>query len=132
MPDPEDPKTTNSDFFLRGQEILSGGQRIHVAHMLEQQKRAQGIDPSSMEDYMSGFRYAAPPHAGAGVGLERIVMLILQLGNIRFASLFHRDPKSFPPKPPTPQIRHIEASTINPPWGESTPHGEKNFNPWRI
>ncbi|KAL6718633.1 aspartate--tRNA ligase dps1 [Lecanora helva] len=128
MPDPNDPKITNSfDLFLRGQEILTGGQRIHDAHMLEQQMKAQGVDPSTMEDYMAGFRYAAPPHAGAGIGLERIVMLILQLGNIRFASLFHRDPKSLPPKPPTPQLRHIEASTLHPPWGESTPHNEKQL-----
>ena len=128
MPDPDDSKITNSfDLFLRGQEILSGGQRIHDAHMLEQQMKTQGIDPSSMEEYMAGFRYGAPPQAGAGVGLERIVMLILQLGNIRFASLFHRDPKSFPPKPPAPQLRHIEASTLNPPWGESTPHDEKKL-----
>ena len=130
MPDPDDPKTTNSfDLFLRGQEILSGGQRIHDFHMLERQMKALGVDPSSMEDYMAGFRYAAPPHAGAGIGLERIVMLILQLGNIRFASLFYRDPKSFPPKPPAPQLRHIEASTLNPPWGESTPHAEKQLQP---
>ena len=48
-----------------------------------------------MEDYrvigMEGFRYPAPPHAGASIGLERIVMLVLQLGNTRFASLFHPD-----------------------------------------
>ena len=128
MPDPDDPKTTNSfDLFLRGQEILTGGQRIHDVRMLEQQMKDQGVDPSSMEDYMAGFRYAAPPHAGAGIGLERIVMLMLKLGNIRFASLFHRDPKSLPPKPPAPQLRHVEASTLNPPWGESTPDNEKQL-----
>ena len=130
MPDPNDSKFTNSfDIFLRGQEILSGGQRIHDSHMLEEQMKAQGVDPSSMEDYMMGFRYAAPPHAGAGVGLERIVMLMLQLGNIRFASLFHRDPKSFPPKPPAPELRHLNADTLNPPWGLSTPNKEKNLQP---
>ena len=130
MPDPDDPQITNSyDLFLRGQEILSGGQRIHDAHMLETQMKAQGVDPSSMEDYMAGFRYAAPPHAGAGIGLDRIVMLILQLGNIRFASLFHRDPKSLPARPDVPKLRHPEASTLDPPWGASTPHGEKELQP---
>ena len=34
-------------------------------------------------------------HGGGGVGLERIVMLFLKLGDIRWASLFPRDPKSF-------------------------------------
>ena len=44
----------------------------------------QGVDSSSMEDYMEGFRYAAPPYASAGIELERIVMLLIQLGNVRF------------------------------------------------
>ncbi|KAL1988041.1 hypothetical protein VTN96DRAFT_1072 [Rasamsonia emersonii] len=117
MPDPEDPRFTNSfDIFVRGQEIVSGGQRIHDPKMLEQSLRHIGVDPSVMEDYMEGFRWGAPPHAGAGVGLERLLMLILKLGNIRLASLFHRDPRSFPPKPPVFQLRHPESSTVAPPW----------------
>jgi nondiscriminating aspartyl-tRNA synthetase len=117
MPDPEDPQYTNSfDIFVRGQEIVSGGQRIHEPKMLEENMRRVGIDPVLMDDYMEGFRWGAPPHAGAGVGLERMLMLILKLGNIRLASMFHRDPKSFPPKPPITMLRHPEASTLEPPW----------------
>jgi aspartyl-tRNA synthetase len=117
MPDPEDPRFTNSfDIFIRGQEIVSGGQRIHDPRMLEESMRRSGINPDTMEDYLEGFRWGAPPHAGAGVGLERLLMLLLKLGNIRLASLFHRDPKSFPPKPPALLLRHPESSTIEPPW----------------
>lgn len=117
MPDPEDSRFSNSfDMFIRGQEIVSGGQRIHDPHMLEESMRRAGINPESMEEYMEGFRWGAPPHAGAGVGLERLLMLILKLGNIRLASLFHRDPKSFPMKPPVQQLRHPESSTVEPPW----------------
>ncbi|OKL59651.1 hypothetical protein UA08_05129 [Talaromyces atroroseus] len=117
MPDPHDSRFTNSfDMFVRGQEIVSGGQRIHDPTMLEENMRKAGINPSQMEDYVEGFRWGAPPHAGAGVGLERFVMLLLKLGNIRLASLFHRDPKSFPPKPPVVELRHPESSTIEPPW----------------
>jgi aspartyl-tRNA synthetase len=117
MPDPEDPRFTNSfDIFIRGQEIVSGGQRIHDPRMLEENMRRSGINPDMMEDYLEGFRWGAPPHAGAGVGLERLLMLLLKLGNIRLASLFHRDPKSFPPKPPALLLRHPESSTIEPPW----------------
>ena len=78
--------------------------------------KAQGVDPSSMEHYVDGFRYRAPPHAGAGIGLERIVMQMLQLGNIRFASLFHRDPKSLPAIPQVLQLPHPKDSTLDPPW----------------
>jgi aspartyl-tRNA synthetase len=46
---------------------------------------------------MCGCRYGAPPHAGFGVGLERVVMLFAGLDNIRKTSLFPRDPKRLTP-----------------------------------
>ncbi|RDX47067.1 aspartyl-tRNA synthetase cytoplasmic [Lentinus brumalis] len=96
MPDPENPRVCNSyDFFLRGEEILSGGQRVHFAPFLEERMKEAGIDPDSMKDYVDGFRWGCPPHGGGGVGLERVVMLFLKLGNVRWASLFPRDPRSF-------------------------------------
>lgn len=117
MPDPADDRYTNSfDIFMRGQEILSGGQRIHDSRFLEKRIKAQGIKPESMPEYLEGFRWGAPPHAGCGIGLERLTYLFLNLGNIRLASLFHRDPKSLPAQPPKLSLRHEEASTTNPPW----------------
>ncbi|KAH6680662.1 aspartyl-tRNA synthetase-like protein [Halenospora varia] len=117
MPDPTDDRFTNSfDIFMRGQEILTGGQRIHDAKFLEQRMKKKGIKPDSMTEYLEGFRWGAPPHAGCGIGLERLTYLFLNLGNIRLATLFHRDPKSLPAKPPVLALRHEEASTTNPPW----------------
>ncbi|KAF7718982.1 Aspartate--tRNA ligase [Penicillium ucsense] len=125
MPDPEDDKYTNSfDMFIRGQEIVSGGQRIHDANMLEENMRNVGINPDDMEEYMEAFRWGAPPHAGAGIGLERMLMLLLKVGNIRLTSLFHRDPKSLPAKPPVSTLRHPEASTVEPPWLERSRFAE--------
>ncbi|POS86849.1 hypothetical protein EPUL_001766 [Erysiphe pulchra] len=119
MPDPKDDRFTNSfDIFLRGQEIISGGQRIHDAKFLEKQMKKKGVRPDSMPDYMEGFRWGVPPHAGCGIGLERLTSLFLNLGNIRLASIFPLDPKSFPIKPQAIKLRHEEASTINLPWGE--------------
>ncbi|KAK4545673.1 hypothetical protein LTR36_002626 [Oleoguttula mirabilis] len=117
MPDPHNPEVTNSfDIFCRGQEILSGGQRIHDASMLIGRMEQLKTDPKSMEEYMSGFEWGAPPHGGGGIGLERILMLLLKLGDIRNATLFARDPKSLPYTPPVKQLRHPEASTLHPPW----------------
>ncbi|KNG44146.1 aspartyl-trna synthetase [Stemphylium lycopersici] len=117
MNDPNNPALTNSfDIFCRGQEILSGGQRIHDADMLLDKMRKLKVDPSSMEDYIQGFQWGAPPHGGGGIGLERILMLMMGLGNIRHASMFPRDPKSLPEKPVVKQLRHPEASTMHPPW----------------
>ncbi|KAI5779105.1 hypothetical protein EDC01DRAFT_621822 [Geopyxis carbonaria] len=95
MPDPADAQYSNSyDFFMRGEEILSGAQRIHDAVFLAQRMREFGVDPKTpgLEDYVQGFESGAPPHAGGGIGLERVVFLFLGLGNIRRASAFPRDP----------------------------------------
>lgn len=117
MPDPNDPTVTNSfDIFLRGQEILSGGQRVHDSKMLLAQMEKLKIDPRTMEEYIQGFEWGAPPHGGGGIGLERMLMLLLNLGDIRHGSLFPRDPKSLPAKPAIKQLRHPEASTLHPPW----------------
>ncbi|POR33665.1 Aspartate--tRNA ligase, cytoplasmic [Tolypocladium paradoxum] len=108
--DPEDPKWTRSfDIFIRGQEICSGGQRIHDAEELRASMRAAGIEEQGMEDYMAAFDLGAPPHAGAGLGLERIVAWMLELGDVRYAHLFHRDPKSLPER--APGLPHPEADT---------------------
>ena len=99
MPDPENPQLSNSyDIFIRGEEVLSGSQRIHDAAFLEQKMREAKIDPETMTDYLNGFKWGCPPHGGGGVGLDRVVMLMLRLGDIRWASLIPRDPRSFPQK----------------------------------
>lgn len=98
MPCPENPKLSNSyDFFIRGQEILSGAQRIHEPDFIEERAKAWGIDLSTIEEYVNSFRNGALPHGGGGIGLERVVMLFLGLPNIRKASWFPRDPKRLAP-----------------------------------
>jgi len=92
MRDPKDPKVANAyDFFLRGEEITSGAQRIHDPKMLEENAAEKGL--TLYQPYVDAFKYGAYPHAGAGIGLERVVMLFLNLNNIRKTSLFPRDPK---------------------------------------
>ena len=81
---------------MRGEEILSGAQRVHTARLLEENMRRVGIEPDSMKEYIDGFRWGCPPHGGGGIGLERVCQFYLALGNIRWASLFPRDPRSFP------------------------------------
>lgn len=99
MPDPENSLLSNSyDIFIRGEEVLSGSQRIHDAVFLEKKMREANIDPETMTDYLNGFKWGTPPHGGGGVGLERVVMLMLKLGDVRWASLIPRDPRSFPQK----------------------------------
>lgn len=53
---------------MRGEEILSGAQRVHNAPLLEERMKAVGINPLDMAEYIDAFKWAAPPHAGAGLG----------------------------------------------------------------
>ncbi|MCP9259240.1 Aspartate--tRNA ligase, cytoplasmic [Dirofilaria immitis] len=98
MPDANDPKYSNSyDMFMRGEEILSGAQRIHDASLLTERAKHHQIDLEKIRAYIDSFKYGCPPHAGGGIGLERVTMLFLGLGNVRLASLFPRDPKRLTP-----------------------------------
>lgn len=98
MPSTDDERFTNSyDFFLRGEEIMSGAQRIHDPSLLEKRAKECAVDPDGIKDYINSFKYGAAPHGGGGIGLERVVMLYLGLSNIRQTSLFPRDPNRTTP-----------------------------------
>lgn len=98
MPDPNNPKASNSyDMFMRGEEIISGAQRIHDPDFLTERAKHHGIDIEKIKAYIDAFRYGCPPHAGGGIGMERVVMLYLGLDNIRKVSMFPRDPKRLTP-----------------------------------
>ena len=93
MADPEDPKWSNSyDIFIRGEEVTSGAQRIHDPDMLLANGARLGVDLTPIKDYVDSFNYGAFPHAGGGIGLERVVMLFLNLDNIRKTSMFPQRP----------------------------------------
>ena len=69
MPDPTDSNLSNSyDFFMRGEEILSGAQRIHDPQFLTERMKVAGIEPASMQGYLDAFKLGAPPHGGGGIG----------------------------------------------------------------
>lgn len=98
MPDAENPNYSNSyDFFLRGEEIISGAQRIHDSDMLLTRAKNLGVDLTPIQAYVDCFKYGAPPHAGLGAGLDRLTFLFLGLKNVRRGSLFPRDPSRLLP-----------------------------------
>eukprot|EP00274_Cyanoptyche_gloeocystis_P006083 CAMPEP_0196666558 /NCGR_PEP_ID=MMETSP1086-20130531/64582_1 /TAXON_ID=77921 /ORGANISM="Cyanoptyche gloeocystis , Strain SAG4.97" /LENGTH=540 /DNA_ID=CAMNT_0042003769 /DNA_START=78 /DNA_END=1700 /DNA_ORIENTATION=- len=98
MPNPNDIRYSNSyDLFMRGEEITSGAQRLHDPALLEKRAAECGINVATIKSYIDSFKYGAPPHGGAGVGLERVVMLYLGLPNIRNTSMFPRDPMRLTP-----------------------------------
>ncbi|KAG9508836.1 Aspartate--tRNA ligase, cytoplasmic, partial [Fragariocoptes setiger] len=98
MPDAQNPRYSNSyDMFMRGEEIMSGAQRIHDPELLIERAQLHQIDVTKIESYIDAFKYGCAPHAGGGIGLERVTMLFLGLDNIRKTSMFPRDPKRLAP-----------------------------------
>jgi len=91
-PDPEDPEYTLSfDLLCRGLEIATGGQRIHEYEKLVKNIKKWGNKIKDFEFYLQAFKYGMPAEGGFALGVERIVKQILELGNVREATLFPRD-----------------------------------------
>jgi nondiscriminating aspartyl-tRNA synthetase len=92
MPDPENPEFSLSyDLLFRGIEILSGSQRINDYEELVTEIKARGMNPDNFEMYLQAFKFGMPPEGGFSFGLERLTMKVLELANVREASLFPRD-----------------------------------------
>ncbi|HSN73568.1 MAG TPA: aspartate--tRNA(Asn) ligase [Anaerolineae bacterium] len=91
-PDPDRPGYSNSfDLLFRGVELITGGQRLHLyGDYLAALGRA-GYPVEPFESYLEAFRFGMPPHGGFAIGLERLLMQLLDLPNLRLATLFPRD-----------------------------------------
>lgn len=89
--------TKSYDLIWKGTEITTGAQREHRIEVLEAQAKDKGLDPEGLGFYMDFFRYGAPTHGGFGMGLTRVVMLLLDLPNIREASFLFRGPNRLQP-----------------------------------
>lgn len=88
----EDPREAYKfDLLFRGLEITSGGQRIHNYDEQVAKLKAQGLDPEDFKSYLEAHKYGLPPHGGLGIGLERLLMKLLNKNNIRETSMFPRD-----------------------------------------
>ncbi|WP_225333447.1 aspartate--tRNA(Asn) ligase [Halomicrobium urmianum] len=95
--DKDDEVSTGFDMMHPEMELVSGGQREHRHDQLVQGFEQQGLDPEAFEYYTKMFKYGMPPHAGWGLGGERLIMTMLGLGNIREAVLFPRDRQRLSP-----------------------------------
>jgi aspartyl-tRNA synthetase len=92
MRNDDNPELTQYfDLEYKGQELVSGGQREHRYDVLIEQMKKNNLPLESFEFYLKAFRYGMPPHGGFGLGIERYLQKMLNLGNIREAVLFPRD-----------------------------------------
>ncbi|MEP6479326.1 MAG: aspartate--tRNA(Asn) ligase, partial [Rhodoglobus sp.] len=94
----DDASLTNSyDLIFNGVEISTGAQREHRVDALVEQAKEKGLDPEELDFYLDFFRYGVPPHGGFGMGLARVLMLMLHLTNIREATYLFRGPTRLTP-----------------------------------
>jgi len=90
-------KTMSFDLLFRGLEITTGGRRINDYSMLKEALAKFGMAESELGSYVDIFRYGCPPHGGFAIGLERITQKILNLANVKEATLFPRDRRRISP-----------------------------------
>ena len=91
---PQDSKPELSegfDLMWRWVELSSGGTRIHSKELLMKRLAEQGLSKESFKTHLQAFDYGMPPHAGWGLGLSRLVMVLTGIKNIRETVLFPRD-----------------------------------------
>jgi len=83
--------TKSFDLLFRGLEITTGGQRVHDHDTLVERIKGRGMDPEQFSYYLQAFKYGMPPHGGSATGLERLTARMLDLANVKEATLFPRD-----------------------------------------
>jgi nondiscriminating aspartyl-tRNA synthetase len=91
-PSTEDSRVSESfDLMYGGLEISSGSTRINHKDQLVERMAKQGLKPEAFDYHLRVFDYGVPPHAGFGLGLERLMMALTKVENIRDVTLYPRD-----------------------------------------
>jgi nondiscriminating aspartyl-tRNA synthetase len=90
--DPNDPEyALNFDLIFRGQELVSGSQRINDYDELMQRLADRNMNPAPFAAYLEAFKFGMPPEGGFAIGSERLLMRLVDADNIRETTLFPRD-----------------------------------------
>ena len=75
-------------------ELIGGSQREERYDVLVNKIKETGMDIKNYEWYLDSRKYGTVPHAGFGLGFERMMMLVTGIANIRDTIPFPRTPKS--------------------------------------
>ena len=91
-PKDDDPKLSEAFDLMYGPlELASGGSRVSSKSLLVKRLKEQKLKPQAFEHHLKVFDYGMPPHAGFGLGMERLTMVLAGEENIREVTLFPRD-----------------------------------------
>lgn len=89
--------TLSFDLLWKGLEVTTGAQREHRYDVLARQAAEKEMNLEPMAYYVNSFRYGCPPHGGFGMGLNRMLMVLLGLDSIRDATFLFRGPNRLTP-----------------------------------
>ena len=94
----EDPTLSRSFDLQYGYlELSSGGRRLHDPEQLKSRLKEQNLDPSSFDEHLKTFGWGMPPHSGWGMGLDRLMTVLIGIDNVREVVLYPRDPDRLKP-----------------------------------
>ncbi len=97
-PSKKRPEVTESfDLMYGWVELASGGTRVSDRSLLIKRLKEQGLNPLAFEYHLGVYDYGMPPHAGWGLGLDRLLMILTGRENIREVVLFPRDQSHLTP-----------------------------------
>lgn len=86
------PKISESfDLMFGDLELSSGSTRIEKRDELAERMKNKGMNSDAFEYHLGAFDYGVPPHAGCGIGLERLIMALTGTENIRDVTFYPRD-----------------------------------------
>ncbi len=89
--------TKSFDLIWKGLEITTGAQREHRYDVLCRQAEEKGLSRTPLMHYLNAFKFGCPPHGGCGVGLTRILMIMLGLKSVREVTFLYRGPNRLSP-----------------------------------
>ena len=78
-------------------ELSSGGRRLHDPEQLKARLKEQELDPANFSDHLESFGWGMPPHSGWGLGLDRLMTVLIGIDNVREVVLYPRDPDRLKP-----------------------------------
>ncbi len=87
----DESRSESFDLVIDGMEVTSGSTRIHDKKELENAMKARGLNPDNFSTHLEIYGWGMPPHAGWGLGLYRLMMVMAGVRNIREVILFPRD-----------------------------------------
>lgn len=93
----ENGVTKSFDLLYKGIEITTGAQREHRLDILKEQAKIKEIPLESLDFYFNFFKYGVPPHGGYGFGLNRFLMKVFDIDNIRDVTFLYRRPNRVNP-----------------------------------